>query len=286
MHILKSSSLRVSVLNPNAHPNTDMEKLGSRYCAGGYIWQVDDLERGPLTAGPCFPGLTNGFDGQGLPEVFEIAIGQHTAKVGEEVTVIGVGKVPRTSAVKPFHVRDNREVSLFTAWESDISESDAFFRTQQEHGDWVWRLTRRIVLKDRTLISATTIENLAAMRLPIRWFAHPFFPWAPDKVFRFSTEARLPDNQHWMLDSDGWIRRKPGSNWRDGSSFLPLLLPFGFPITIEQAHPLLGSVRMDCDFPLAHLPIWGNEATVSCEPYFHTVVEPAAFAAWSITYHF
>jgi hypothetical protein len=42
---------------------------------------------------------------------------------------------------------------------------------------------------------------------------------------------------------------------------------------------------MDCHFPLAHLPIWGNERTVSFEPYFHTVVEPAQRTEWSIVYH-
>lgn len=282
MHVLQSSSLSISLLDPA----TDQEKLGSRYCVGGYIWQVDDKVLGPLTAGPCFPGITNGFDGQGLPEVFEIAIGQDKAQVGDEVTVVGVGKVPRTSEVKPFHVRDNRAVSQFATWEKDLSASDAFFRTEQEHGDLAWRMTRRITLQDRTLFSATTIENLSAAKLPIRWFAHPFFPWADDKVFRFSTEARLSENAHWLLDNEGWVRRKPGANWRDGSSFLPLIMPFGFPITIEQAHPIVGAVRIECDFPLAHCPIWGNERTVSCEPYFHTVVEPAATAAWLIAYHF
>jgi hypothetical protein len=282
MHVLQSSDLSVSVLDPVA----DRDKLGSRYCVGGYIWQVDDRRLGTLTSGPCFPGKTNGFDGQGLPEVFEIALGQEQVQVGQEVDVIGVGKVLRSSPIKPFHVRDNRETSLFTAWETALSKTDAFFRTTQEHGAHALRLTRRIALQARTLISATTIENLAATRLPVRWFAHPFFPWDNEKVFRFSTEARLPDNAHWQLDPDNWVRRRAGSNWRDGSSFLPLILPFGYPVTIEQGHPLLGSVRIECDFPLAHLPIWGNEKTVSCEPYFHTVVEPAAMAGWSIAYHF
>jgi hypothetical protein len=88
------------------------------------------------------------------------------------------------------------------------------------------------------------------------------------------------------MDEDLWVCRKAGSVWNDGSSFQPLILPFGFPIQVEQAHPTCERIRMDCHFPLAHLPIWGNEKTVSFEPYFHTIVEPAQRTEWSIAYHF
>jgi hypothetical protein len=281
MFLLKSSSLTVEVLDPLK----DRDKLGSRYCTAGYIWQVIDSEKGPLLAGPCYPGPTNGFDGQGLPEVFEIALGQNATPVGCDLTVIGVGKVKRTSEVKPFHVRDNLAVSQFADWEEAGDGDSHLFRTIQTQGLQKLQISRRISLQNRSLFSTTEVQNLAASPLPIRWFAHPFFPWAKEQIWRPSLECRLPVNDHWQQDGEGWIGRQPGANAADGG-YLPLVLPFGYPLSIEQKHPLIGSVTIECDFPLAWLPIWGNQNTASCEPYFHTVIEPGSLSTWTIAYHF
>jgi len=281
MFTLETESLRASVLDPVG----DRDKLGSRYCAGGYVWQVEDKARGPLLAGPCYPGPSNGFDGQGMPDVFEIAMGQNRVAIGDEVTVMGVGRVKRTSPVQPFHVRDNPQVLAFAAWEVESKGDEASFRTRQEHGEEAWEIIRRIVLRERSLWVHTEVEHLRGMRLPLRWFAHPFFPWAPSgRVWKLDVEASLPPNDYWNLDRDGWIGLKDKAD--KPGSFLPLQLPFGYPLRIIQAHPLLGTVTIHCDFPVAWLPIWANAWTASCEPYFHTVLETGGKTRWSIAYHF
>src|SRR3990167_3012019 len=99
MLTLSNDELAISMLDPIA----DQSRLGSRFCSGGYIYQIKDHKLGNLLSGPSFPAdVPSTFDGQGIPEVFEVALGQNDAKVGDDVLVIGTGLVTRVSPIKPF----------------------------------------------------------------------------------------------------------------------------------------------------------------------------------------
>lgn len=281
---LENAGLRVSLLDPEA----DRARLGSRYCVGGYIWQVEDAAKGPLFSGPVFPRPDpSGWDGQGAPEVFEIALGQESAGVGDEVWVIGVGRVRRESPVKPFHVRNNFGVAEFAPWTVETGPGRATFVSDQAFRTWALRLERSVRLVERTLISATTVLNNGSAELPIRWFAHPFFPHAGLEAFGFSRETAFPA---WVADAGGfryndrgWIERKGDYDWRKGCYQL-VQAPFGFPLDARVNHPALGGIEVSCKLPLCFLPIWANEKTVSFEPYLQTQVPPGAAFSWSVEY--
>ncbi len=285
---LQHSGLRVSILDPVA----DKARLGSRYCVGGYVWQIHDDEKGDLLSGPKFPSAEpGGWDGQGIPEAFEIALDQHQAKVGGEVWVIGVGRVKRESPVKPFHVRENLTVVEFAPWkiETDISTASCVMTSRQTFRDWDILLTRRIALEGRTLVSATTVKNVGKAEVPIRWFAHPFFPHAGWECCRPSVEcvfpAYVPKAGGFRFNAEGFIERVPEFDWKVGC-FQLLSLPFGFPLNVVQKHPTLGEVKVECRFPVAWMPIWANYRTNSFEPYHHTVLSTGALSDWSIRYGF
>lgn len=287
MYYLENAGLRVAVLDPES----DVARLGSRYCAGGYIWQVTDNAKGELLSGPVYPEPNPpGFHGQGLPEAFEIALGQDRAQVGEEVWVVGVGRVERDSPVKPFHVRNNFKVVEFATWTVE-SETTTVLRmgSRQKFRDWDADLVRTVSLEGRTLVSTTTVKNQGAGELPLRWFAHPFFPNAGTAGFRFSTECSFPnylsEGGGFACDAEGRITRKAGFDWKAGCYQL-LLLPFGYPLDVYQSHPALGEVKVECRFAVAWMPIWGNDHTLSCEPYFHSVLPPGMATEWSIRYGF
>lgn len=285
MLTLADGTLTASVLDPA----TDTARLGSRYCSGGYVWQVNDRALGDVFAGPCFPAVEPPpFDGQGAPEVFEIALGQHEAGVGDEVYVLGVGRVRRESHVRPFHVRDNPTVTERATWDVASIAPNAFrFRTHALFRDFAFELERTLELRssDRTLASATFVRNLGARALPVRWFAHPFFPWADERVCRLSLEHALPDGAALVTDTHGFVARRAESDWSRGHYVVPRVA-LGGELGVEQRHPTFGVVQARCGFPLGGLALWGNERTFSFEPFFQTILEPGSETRFGLVYAF
>jgi hypothetical protein len=275
--------IRVELLDPRA----DVARLGARYCSGGYVWQVWDERHGALFAGPCFPAPEPPpFDGQGAPEVFELGLGQHEARLGDDVYVIGVGRVRRESTVRPFHVRDNPNVVERAVW--DISETAAStlrFRSSALFGEFALTLERTVSLDGRAMTSATTVRNVGRRELPLRWFAHPFFPWAGERCFRSSLELALPDGVALVEDAEGFVARRPGSDWTRGNYVVPRVA-LGGELRVDQCHPALACVRVACRFSLGGLALWGNEHTFSFEPFLQTNVAAGGVTTWSITYEF
>jgi hypothetical protein len=279
---LCDSGLTVSVLEPER----DAARLGARYCSGAYVWQVTDERYGPLCAGPCFPAPEPPpFDGQGLPEVFEIALGQDRAKVGDEVYVLGVGRVLRESAVRPFHVRDNPRVVERAAWDVHVAGGVLIARCAARFEGFAFDFTRTLALRGRVLESATRLVNTGGAAIPLRWFAHPFFPWPDGDVCRLSLEHSLPEDAALFVNPRGFVERSSGSDWRRGHYLLPRVA-LGGELEVEQCHPALGRVRVSCRFPLGQLALWGNQHTFSFEPFLLSVISPRAEASWGIAYDF
>lgn len=282
MFSLANNELEVTLLDPEA----DSGRLGSRYCSGGYVYQVTDRRLGPLCAGPEYPlAEPTPFHGQGLPEVFEIALGQHRARVGDEVLVLGVGRVLRESPVRPFHVRDNPTVTERARYEVRREPACVSMTTAQSFEPAAVSLERRVSLEGRTLESCTRVENRGDAALPLRWFAHPFFPFFAGAWLSLSLEADFAENPGFEWSGDARIVPKAAHVWPSGQ-YLPLRTALGYDLTARQAHPALGAVEIECRFPLGFLALWGNDRTLSLEPFFHTVLAPGNSVVWSIVYRF
>lgn len=284
MYTVENAALSVSLLDPIA----DKVRLGSRYCVGGYIYQVTDLKKGELLTGPQYPApYPDTFDGQGAPDMFFTPLGAEDTAVGGEVGVIGVGCVKRTNPTEPFSVRHNPEVAEFLPWEIEAGKESITMRTEQCFRDWAYSLAREVTLTERTIHSRTTIESTGEAMLPVRWFAHPFFPLTPDRVYcRFSMPVTMPANAGYFINDEDFICQKAEHDWPKG---FYQALTYDKPangITITQKHPAVGEVITTTDFAPDFLPVWSNANTFSFEPYFDAQLHQGQAATWCIRYEF
>jgi hypothetical protein len=285
MYILQNAQLSVSILDPIA----DQARLGSRYCSGGYIYQVSDGQKGDLLSGPHYPDPEpNTFDGQGAPDMFFTPLMTGPVAMGDQAACIGVGLVRRTSLQEPFDVRYNPVVSEHVVWDVQQGENSITMSTRHAFHDWAYALTRFVRLDGRRVYSRTAIRGEGVADLPVRWFAHPFWPLTADNTLcRFSAPLGLPENPGYAYNADGWLCRKPEYDWARGGHFQPLELPEAQPgLTITEQHPKLGVVTARTDFWPGFMPVWGNTKTFSFEPYFIRSLAQGQAAEWSIEYEF
>jgi hypothetical protein len=268
MLYLENGRLKVHVLDPVA----DRARLGTRYCAAGFVFQVEDFERGghPLLSGPTYPDAYNLHDGQGAPDAFRPALAEDR---GAAALGIGIGLIDV----------DANAVLEAAQWRIGRREAAVTFSTRQAFEGWTFDLERTLTLTGRTLRVETRLANTGKRLVPFQWYPHPFWPVNPTgECCRFSVPVTLPDNPGYELLPDGFLRTRaapPAGGW-----FLWAGTSADRPVQILQRHPLLGLVAAWTDYVPAKLPVWGNARTFSFEPYCERVVNPGTETSWSITY--
>jgi hypothetical protein len=288
MLLLSNDQLDVSILDPVQ----DRERLGSRYCVGGYIYTVTDQRLGVITSGPEYPESVYPpvFDGQGLPEAFpsflvqgsEPASGQSLPEPGTEMLILGVG-MARATVRETFR---KMPVDDFSVWEIERSANSVLMRTHQAFAGWSADLTREVTLINRTIISRTSTVNVGRDSIQFRWFAHPFFPNPWGECCKFNLPISCAENVGYELRDDGWIHTKTDHSWDLVGHFQVLPFESTERMVAFQRHPKLGLITATCSFTPSWLPIWGNKNTFSFEPYLERTLAPGGESTWSITYDF
>ena len=271
MYTLTNEALEVSLLDPVA----DQARFGPRYCTGGYIFQIEEIGHGPLLSGPTYPESFNWFDGQGIPDAFNLSPLRDQAAPGSTALIIGVGLCDTQS----------NQVADFCHWEIRQEASAISMRTTQTFERFALDLERTVALHGRTVRSTTRLRNTGSQSIPVRWFPHPFYPQpATDDLCRFNIPVDMPANQSYELAESGFIRRK-GWPWDDGR-YQSLDHAAQSPLVILQKHPRLGLVGATCSYAPRYFPIWGNRRTFSWEPFLEQTVGAHQELAWWIDYDF
>ena len=266
---LRNDALDVQVLDPIA----DRDRFGVRYCTGGYVFQVRDHELGDLLSGPTYPASFNWFDGQGLPDAFNLNPLRSTKTLGE-AAIIGIGVCDL----------DARRVISFCDWHVTRATERIQFSTTQAYEDYAFTLDRTVSLFGRTVRSQTQLANTGQSFVPVRWFPHPFYPQTTDgELLWLNTRLRWRDGAGYRRLPNGFIARD--GQWNEGH-YLPLDHESTAPLVVLQRHPLLGLVSAQLSYVPAFFPIWGNAFTMSWEPFLERMVAPGTTLDWTIDYTF
>lgn len=275
MITLANTELALQLLDPVA----DRERLGSRYCWGGYIWQVLDAAGAPLVTGPEWPNpAPRPFNGQGLPESFRFRrrSGEALTWDGREGVHLGGGRVGLDAKGEPVVVEP-------CAWEIERGADRLHFRTAQRAHGYDTALEREVRLEGRTLWSSSRLTNRATRPLSLEWFPHPFFALT-DRLIEAEVPpaCRLADNPGFSLEGRRLASRKRFDGDRDGHMDF-LILPPQVPVRARLSHPRLEWVDFATSYAPSECLIWGNGNTFSIEPYLTAVLAPGETREWWVS---
>jgi hypothetical protein len=271
MFTLANDSLNVSILDPIA----DRSRFGVRYCTGGYIYQIDDANLGALLSGPTYPESFNWFDGQGIPDAFNLGPLREQTAMDSLALILGIGVCDLQA----------KEVQAFCAWDVAQQENRIAMRTMQTYGNFAVELERTVTLTHRTVRSFTRLWNRGRMPIPLRWFPHPFYPQTEtDELVKFNLPLGPIADEGYRIGESGFIERQ---NWPwDKGYYLPLNHTPSTNLIVLQKHPKLGLAAATCSYIPTYFPIWGNPHTFSWEPFLERTVGGGQEASWWIDYEF
>ena len=266
--------LRVNILDPHR----DQDRFGVRYCTGGYIFQVEDTQHGPLLSGPTYPHSFNWFDGQGIPDAFNLRPLQLPDSTNPQALIIGIGMCDL----------EQKRVLELCSWDIENSPEAIGMRTTQQYGSYALVLERRVSLHGRSVISSSRLTNTGATFLPVCWFPHPFFPHPKtDELCRLNIPFSIPEYaEHYGISASGYLTRK-NWNWGDVKGHYQALDHTAqTKLVIMQRHPLLGMLGATCSYIPTFFPVWGNPFTFSWEPFLERMIASGQSLEWSISYDF
>jgi hypothetical protein len=267
---LSNNHMTVTLLDPGQ----DRERLGTRYCGGGYIFQITDTEAGDLLTGPTFPDSFNVYDGQGIPDSFSRQPLRDPSNP-QTALVIGVGVCNL----------DRNQLLEACDWTVEAKQEEVALSTVQSLDRYSLRLRRIVELRTRTVRSTTTLENTGEVGFQVSWFPHPFFPQPEDNdLCRLNIPVVIRDNPGYTSTPSGFIARKYWP-WQT-DHYLALDHSASAPLSVLQRHPVLGLIGASFSYAPRFFPIWGNQNTFSVEPYFESSVAPGQTLEWWMAYDF
>ncbi|MDD7986777.1 hypothetical protein PQO01_17645 [Lentisphaera marina] len=283
MITLANQNFTVEILDPSS----DHELLGARYCRGGQIFQVKDREGRDLFSGPTYPEAYNAFDSQGLPDAFNSYPNFSNAQLGDEIFVIGVGRVKYNKAIETFFACDNREVAKAVQWKVTQEGQKLTFKCDDSYQGFAYHLEKILELKENSIEQKFNLLNTGEHELPVSWFAHPFFFHRDDLVFG-DLPVEQNSNPLYFRNERNEITIRIPQNFdevRDQTFVMGQAIQNEENLHVPVKHKLLDDFSIDCHFSVAQFPLWYNEKTISPEPFLIQDLAVSEKLNWAINYN-
>lgn len=267
---------RAAVIDPRPAP----ELLGVRYLHGGYVFRL--WRDGRALTARCRDEW-DVYDGDGLPEVIETALGRAEVAEGEGFQRIGIGLVAREGEG---WMQGRGRLLRPAAWTVERPDPASVVMRAEDalqvgKRAWSWRLERRVRLHADGVTVASTLHLRVPWCEPVVWFAHPF--WRQSALgataVRLPHDAVVPDG--FPADAAGWRRQA------HRRAFGAVTGVWGTASSIEVAlDPALGggAMRVAVDRPLDKLVLFGSPHAFSPEPFWARAWHDGEEAGWTVDY--
>jgi len=281
MFHLANRELSVDVLDPA--DRIDATRQGTRYCWGGYIWQIHDARFGPLLRGPEWPNPAPlAFNGQGLPESF-----RHRTRDGQPLTWQGDRGVALGAGALSADTAGNITLTAPCAWTVTPAADALGFHTRHTAAGFSYALERRLELRDRTVTSSTRLTNLGGSPLVLQWFAHPFWALTAGRAHvTLPAGTTMAENPGFALAAGGAFTFQRPFVAPTDDQFALLALPPGRALALALDHPQLARVSFATSFVPTECPVWANAHTLSIEPYLALHLAAGETRAWHVRHGF
>jgi len=226
-------------------------------------------------SGPTYPESYNIFDGQGIPDAFNLRPLRENTATDSLALTIGTGLCDLSE----------NSVKEWCEWDVDVHGDEIIMTADQTYERFAVGTVRTVSLHGRTIRSHTKVTNSGKVHVPIFWFPHPFYPHPKtDELIKLNVPVRFPENPGYEEAQSGFIRRRKRP-WSDGY-YQILEHSAERNLVLHQKHPTLGLVGATCSYVPSFFPIWGNSNTFSWEPFLERTLSPDQSTSWWIDYEF
>jgi hypothetical protein len=270
---LSAGRWQASVFDPRPDPRA----LGARYVHGGYVQKLCFADR--CLTGRASPAW-DPYVGVGIPDVFELSLGEGQAGTGRPFMRMGAGRlIQGQGSLKglpdqpvPWALLEQTPTRVRLACRDSLDGSGS---------NLGYELERTVEVRADGLDCTTRLTMAVNWNQPVFWFSHPFFAQTAGDRTGFSLPGTPAVDGPFTRDTEGCLHLPAEGGlvnitgiWGQRGAILCHL------------DPALGGgvLSVEVDRPLDHAVLYASPRAASPEPQLARAWKNGETAAWTVRY--